>query len=228
MNDRVSTYPGRVTLIPVPGQANKYDMTMADEPTQEGTPPTKANLLSDATAAKFGGAATPNAAFDLLSRFNARLGNEYVWKRSDGVFVNSPVSNAYPPAVSDGYTYTALGQIGDKARIATGSYVGTGTTSVEFVSPFFIPRIILVSAKVGALMGDTTAAIPFIFVGPPTLDWDTQGLNFQSWYAGAWYSLAVGLSSNGNITIVVYNNGSSVSSSTINQDGKTYNYTFLK
>lgn len=47
MDDRVSTYPGRVTLIPVPGQANKYDMTMADEPTQEGTPPTKANLLSD-------------------------------------------------------------------------------------------------------------------------------------------------------------------------------------
>lgn len=42
-------------------------------------------------------------------------------------YVNSPDSNAYPPAESDGYTYTALGQIGNKAQIATGSYTGTGT-----------------------------------------------------------------------------------------------------
>ena len=42
-------------------------------------------------------------------------------------FVNSANQDAYPPATPDGYTYTALGQIGNKAQIATGSYVGTGT-----------------------------------------------------------------------------------------------------
>lgn len=51
MQDRVSLYPGRVKLEPVAGQANLYDLTRADQPTQEGTPLNKANLLSDATAA---------------------------------------------------------------------------------------------------------------------------------------------------------------------------------
>lgn len=50
MQDRVSLYPGRVTMIPVDGQANTYDMTRADQPTQEGTPLNKASLLSDDTA----------------------------------------------------------------------------------------------------------------------------------------------------------------------------------
>lgn len=40
-------------------------------------------------------------------------------------YVNSPDPNSYP--VDDGYTYTALGQLGAKVRIATGSYTGTGT-----------------------------------------------------------------------------------------------------
>lgn len=40
-------------------------------------------------------------------------------------YVNSPDPAAYP--VDDGYTYTALGQIGNKVQIATVSYVGTGT-----------------------------------------------------------------------------------------------------
>ena len=58
MKDRVSLYPGRVKLEPVAGQANLYDLTRADQPTQEGTPLNKANLLSDATeTAMFGAAA---------------------------------------------------------------------------------------------------------------------------------------------------------------------------
>lgn len=129
MQDRVSLYPGRVKLEPVAGQANLYDLTRADQPTQDGTPLNKATLLKDTTAALFGfGAdAVPDDAFSLLSRFNEGLGNEYLWSRSDGVYVNSPDPNAYPPAVPDGYTYTELGQLGNMAQIATGSYIGTGT-----------------------------------------------------------------------------------------------------
>ena len=54
MKDRVPLHPGRVQLTPVPGQENTYDMIRADEPTQEGTPLSKATFLKDATAALFG------------------------------------------------------------------------------------------------------------------------------------------------------------------------------
>lgn len=40
--DRAPTYPGRVTLTPVAGQADTYDMVRADEPTQEGNAINKA------------------------------------------------------------------------------------------------------------------------------------------------------------------------------------------
>lgn len=48
MKDRIPLHPGRVQLVPVSG--NLYDMTMADDPTEVGTPLNKANLLSDAAA----------------------------------------------------------------------------------------------------------------------------------------------------------------------------------
>ena len=38
VEDRVPTYPGRVTLTPVSGQENTYDMKRADLPVVEGTP----------------------------------------------------------------------------------------------------------------------------------------------------------------------------------------------
>ena len=38
VKNRVPTYPGRVKLTPVDGQANTYDMVRADEPIDEGTP----------------------------------------------------------------------------------------------------------------------------------------------------------------------------------------------
>ena len=44
--DRVPAYPGRVTLTPVPGQANTYDMARADNPTVAGTPLDKATFDS--------------------------------------------------------------------------------------------------------------------------------------------------------------------------------------
>lgn len=78
MKDRVPLYPGRVTLTPVPGQANTYDMARADEPTQEGTPLNKASLLKDQTAALFGldTTATPNDAFAAIGQYN-----RYWWIR---------------------------------------------------------------------------------------------------------------------------------------------------
>lgn len=70
MQDREPTYPGRVTLTPVFGLANTYDMERADRPLQEGTPLNKASLLKDATAALFGktNAAVPDDILGLLSK----------------------------------------------------------------------------------------------------------------------------------------------------------------
>ncbi len=80
MLDRVPLYPGRVKLTPVSGQENVYDMVRADQPTQEGTPLNKENLLTDAVANLIGltPAAVPNDMFNVL----AHAGDLYVWKRS--------------------------------------------------------------------------------------------------------------------------------------------------
>lgn len=42
VEDRVSTYPGRVVLTPVPDEANMFDMVRADDPITQGTPINKA------------------------------------------------------------------------------------------------------------------------------------------------------------------------------------------
>ena len=78
MQDRVSLYPGRVKLIPVPGQENTYDMVRADSPTQEGTPLNKDSLLKNETAALFllGSSGTPDQVLKFLGQFNL-----YQWKR---------------------------------------------------------------------------------------------------------------------------------------------------
>ena len=73
MKDRIATNPGRVRLVPVPGQTNTYDMTMADNPTEQGTALNKGTLLSDATAAltdaEYGGTPdTPNEALALIAK----------------------------------------------------------------------------------------------------------------------------------------------------------------
>ncbi len=54
MKDRTPTYPGRVRLTPVAGQENVFDLQMADQPVEEGTPINKATLLTDETAAALG------------------------------------------------------------------------------------------------------------------------------------------------------------------------------
>ncbi len=55
--DRIPTYPGRVRMTPVEGQANTYDMVRADDPIEPGTPINKAlfdgitNYIADAVQA---------------------------------------------------------------------------------------------------------------------------------------------------------------------------------
>lgn len=88
MQDREPTYPGRVTLTPVYGMANTYDMERADRPLQEGTPLNKASLLKDATAALFGktNAAVPDDILNLLSKSTLAQVTEKYTKTTIGAF----------------------------------------------------------------------------------------------------------------------------------------------
>ena len=55
MTDRIPTYPGRYKATNVStGEITFFDLELADEPTQAGTPLNKASLLTDATAATVG------------------------------------------------------------------------------------------------------------------------------------------------------------------------------
>lgn len=95
MKDRVSLYPGRVKMIPVPGKENTYDMVRADEPTQEGDPLNKATLLKDSTAAMHGlrATATPNDVFAKLAMPYGYHGFDVTTVFSDGTPVPYVVLN---------------------------------------------------------------------------------------------------------------------------------------
>ena len=99
MQDRVSLYPGRVKLEPVEGQSNLYDLTRADQPTQEGTPLNKASLLKDTTAALLGlpNTAVPDDAFVALVLGQGVYGYRVKVQLADGTPVEgSTVSGIQP------------------------------------------------------------------------------------------------------------------------------------
>jgi hypothetical protein len=76
--------------------------------------------------------------------------SEYVPANGLVGYVNSPDSNAYP--VDDGYTYTALGQLGSKVQIATGNYKGTGkygASNPNRLTFDFVPKILFVRGGSG-------------------------------------------------------------------------------
>ena len=126
MKDRIPLYPGRVKLNPVTGQENTYDMVRADEPTQDGTPLNKASLLQDETAALYGLGvdAVPNDILSILSK--AVL------------------------AVNGNLQDISGSNVG--IRIATGSYVGTGTYGPSNPSSLtfdFVPKLVIVTTQYG-------------------------------------------------------------------------------
>lgn len=118
MKDRTPTYPGRVKLTPVSGQANTYDMVRADSPTQEGTPLNKDTLLKDTTAASLGlmGDPTVDEAF-------AKAANKF---------------SELSAAIAAG-TKIATG-----SYVGTGTYGSSNPCSLTFD---FEPKIVIVNAS---------------------------------------------------------------------------------
>ena len=117
-------------------------------------------------------------------------------------YVNSPSSDTYPPEVSDGCTYTALGQFGARAQIATGSYVGTGTygkNNPNSLTFEFEPKLLFVAIKGGGDYGfyvyGQTNFLTFAFSQEtPTAGKcivDISGNTF-TWYVTTWNNDAHG------------------------------------
>lgn len=114
MKDRVSTYPGRVQLTPVSGQANVYDLVRADQPTEPGMPLNKANLLTDAVAALLGGNSTmtPNQAFNVLAEnFYAYTWRRYGKKYKAVYSANSLGTKVYSDSIGLGPTNSSYGTL---------------------------------------------------------------------------------------------------------------------
>lgn len=126
MDDRVSRYPGRVTLTPVAGQEKTFDMARADEPTQAGTPLNKENLLRDATAAMFGlsANAAPDDVFSWLGKYA-----EHWWAKRDVGYIPNR-SN-----ISTSIEVVGYGGSGRDLLIAKDITVDPATGEVSLVNP---------------------------------------------------------------------------------------------
>ena len=76
--DRVPAHPGRITLTPVTGQANTYDMARADNPTETGTPLDKATFDSMTKSRLTGRFYVPTAARTALPAENIQYGSSTI------------------------------------------------------------------------------------------------------------------------------------------------------
>lgn len=79
--------------------------------------------------------------------FNNAIAVTSILKIEPNGYVNSPNIDAYPPSVSDGYTYEALGKIGARKYIV-GAYNGNNTGS-RFINLGVTPKAVLVENNLG-------------------------------------------------------------------------------
>lgn len=142
MKDRVPTYPGRVKLVPVSGQANTYDMVRADEPVVEGTLLNKATLLSDETAAVLGGPETVDEALTGAGIIWVQVPNAE-WVRGT---VSLAVARDFLAAATDGNGQVLFG--GGNGSTYTERFDTAGNRTL--LSPVSVMRSELAAASDGA------------------------------------------------------------------------------
>ncbi len=134
MQDRVPVYPGRVTLTPVAGQANTYDMVRADQPTQEGTPLNKDSLLKDRTVSFFGldDTAVPDDVLYLLGNYIPTKYGLLVVRCTDAAGNPAGATVHVSPAV-DGSNSVVIGDRGYFSALVTpGIYTITAGSATIF------------------------------------------------------------------------------------------------
>lgn len=135
-------------------------------------------------------------------------------------YVNS--SSPYPPEAEEGFTYKAIGKLGDKVGLATGEYEGTGTygqNSPNSLTFDFEPKIVFItSTDVGTTM--------FIKGCNHALTWKTTSAaggyvavefsgNSVAWYVDGSSVWSGGERSGG---------GGNTASEQLNSSGRVYHY----
>jgi len=161
MQDRISQHPGRVRLTPVSGDI--YDLTMADEPIEEGTAPIKKNLLTDETAAMFGLDGADETVNNALIRANGKhLIAEF---QSSGIFWPTDYGLKAGDIV-DAYIVGGGGGGGRGANSANTFGGGGGGGYCKLIRDYSITQydidngipIIIGAGGIGLLGGSTTQA----------------------------------------------------------------------
>lgn len=157
MKDRISTKildngATRYGVYDETGKLLRYEyIKLEDEPDEEGDFFNKANMLPDSIPAALGLKMENPQVKDALNVL-ANIGNLHVWenkqltKDSPITYLTSTDRNAYTEGTVDSTTIAYLGQIGNRARIEVGSYVGTGTygsSNPNSLTFGFEPKIIL-------------------------------------------------------------------------------------
>lgn len=195
MQDRIPLYPGRVTMTPVAGQANTFDMVRADDPTQAGTPLNKATLLKDATAALYGlgtGAVPDDVLAELgkykqywWSAYSDASWDEYIEEQSD-----SPGSSSDPTSgvviVSDSHKTIQLSK-----EIAINQTSGTVTLknpqTIQFASNLNNVGTVLqpyIPCYISNLAGGDASAVYYFPDGALVKDADISKLAITDYYRG--------------------------------------------
>lgn len=162
MRDRQPTQPGRVKITPENGGEAFYAvMEMADEPTDLGTPPTKANLLTDETAGFYGKDANAT-----VNNVLAELGvyMQYWWRARSVEGHYEPVSGASETL----YLTSGPGASDYTLSYSSDVEINQTTGSVTLVNPTVVADVFYnedVSATVRGKYVSTSQRSGIYFVG---------------------------------------------------------------
>lgn len=134
MIDRVSTYPGRMKVTPEDGSGEYYaTVEWADQPTQPGTALSKANLVTDENAQRFGlngASATVNDMFTKLTEaafVQGGIGTEPAYTEKTITYDSVTKGDRVPVVESSGVAWWRVGQVTDDyvylvREVGLGSY----------------------------------------------------------------------------------------------------------
>ena len=131
MQDRIALNPGRVLITPESGEPYYATLTRADNPTQEGTPLNKANLLTDETeAALFGSVSdrTVDQAFKgIANKINLIMSDMATMTLT----VKSKAGNPVPGVLVTGMFSDSGGDVYTNASGVASGYVSGGSVTLK-------------------------------------------------------------------------------------------------
>lgn len=131
MQDRIALNPGRVLITPESGESYYATLTRADNPTQEGTPLNKANLLTDETeAALFGSVSdrTVDQAFKgIANKINLIMSDMATMTLT----VKSKAGNPVPGVLVTGMFSDSGGDVYTNASGVASGYVSAGSVTLK-------------------------------------------------------------------------------------------------